>query len=146
MRPKPWPGRRIIRYWFFRRWRRKRPKRPLPGAGANNRYWRAVLSCSKQLESILTSTNQPLTENLMKFQFVPRLFLPLSLAAGAFAVAGCGHRTAQQQPPPPSVTVAPVEQKQIVEQEEFTGRAEAVESVEIRPRVSGYIQEVKFQS
>jgi multidrug efflux system membrane fusion protein len=46
----------------------------------------------------------------------------------------------------PTVTVAPVEQKQIVEREEFTGRIEPVESVEIRPRVSGYIQEVKFQS
>jgi multidrug efflux system membrane fusion protein len=33
-----------------------------------------------------------------------------------------------------------------VERDEFTGRIEPVESVEIRPRVSGYIQEVKFQS
>jgi len=44
------------------------------------------------------------------------------------------------------VTVAPVEQKQIVEWSGFTGRTEPVESVEIRPRVSGYIQEVRFQS
>ena len=34
----------------------------------------------------------------------------------------------------------------MVEWEEFTGRTEAVESVEVRPRVSGYIQEVRFQS
>ena len=82
----------------------------------------------------------------MKFQSIQRLFLPLALAAGSLALAGCGRSNAQQQQPPPSVTVAPVEQKEIVEQEEFTGRAEAVDSVEIRPRVSGYIQEVKFQS
>ena len=44
------------------------------------------------------------------------------------------------------MTVAPVEQKQIVEWSGFTGRTEPVESVEIRPRVSGYIQEVRFQS
>ena len=45
-----------------------------------------------------------------------------------------------------AVTVAPVEQKEIVEWDEFTGRTEPVESVEVRPRVSGYIQEVRFQS
>ena len=48
--------------------------------------------------------------------------------------------------PAASVTVAPVEQKEIVEWTEFTGRTEPVESVEIRPRTSGYIQEVHFQS
>ena len=53
---------------------------------------------------------------------------------------------AATQMPPPSVTVAPVEQKEIVEWSEFTGRVEPVESVDVRPRVSGYIQEVRFQS
>ncbi len=42
--------------------------------------------------------------------------------------------------------MAPVEQRELVEWDEFTGRTEPVESVEIRPRVSGYIQEVRFQS
>src|SRR5690242_19970953 len=62
------------------------------------------------------------------------------------AVAGCSPRSTQQKPPPPTVTVAPVQRQEIVEQEEFTGRIEPVESVEVRPRVSGYIQDVKFQS
>ena len=44
------------------------------------------------------------------------------------------------------MTVAPVEQKEIVEWSDFTGRTEPVDSVEIRPRISGYIQEVRFQS
>jgi RND family efflux transporter MFP subunit len=39
-----------------------------------------------------------------------------------------------------------VEQREIVEHDEFTGRIEPVEFVEIRPRVSGYIQQVGFQS
>src|SRR4051794_1587780 len=56
------------------------------------------------------------------------------------------HSQQQHAPPPPSVTVAPVEQKEIVEWDEFTGRIEPVEAVEVRPRVSGYIQEIKFQS
>src|SRR5882672_5169232 len=59
---------------------------------------------------------------------------------------GCGHKASQQSRPPAAVTVAPVEQKEIVEWSEFTGRTEPVESVEIQPRVSGYIQEVRFQS
>jgi RND family efflux transporter MFP subunit len=75
-------------------------------------------------------------------------FVPAALAAGSLAIllAGCGANAAPQRPPPPTVTVAPVEQKELVEWEEFTGRTEPVESVEVRPRVSGYIQEVRFQS
>jgi len=49
-------------------------------------------------------------------------------------------------PPPPAVSVAPVQQQSIIEWSEFTGRTEPVEAVEIRPRTSGYIQEVRFQS
>jgi multidrug efflux system membrane fusion protein len=47
-------------------------------------------------------------------------------------------------PPPPSVTVAEVPQREITEWDEFTGRLEAVDAVEIRPRVSGYIRRVAF--
>ncbi|SPE56283.1 Efflux transporter, RND family, MFP subunit [Verrucomicrobia bacterium] len=70
------------------------------------------------------------------------------LAAGSLTVllVGCGANAAPQRPPPPTVTVAPVQQKELVEWEEFTGRTEPVESVEVRPRVSGYLQEVRFQS
>ncbi len=74
-------------------------------------------------------------------------FLAAAIATGLFfAVAGCSRNSAQMKPPLPSVTVAPVQQREIIERDEFTGRIEPVESVEIRPRVSGYIQEVKFQS
>jgi membrane fusion protein, multidrug efflux system len=47
---------------------------------------------------------------------------------------------------PPAVTVAPVEHKELVEWDEFTGHTEAIENVEVRPRVSGHIQEVRFES
>jgi RND family efflux transporter MFP subunit len=70
----------------------------------------------------------------------------LLLGALLVTAAGCERGATQQRPPPPSVTVARVEQKEIVEQQEFTGRIEPVESVEIRPKISGYIEEVKFQS
>jgi RND family efflux transporter MFP subunit len=72
---------------------------------------------------------------------------PALILAGLPALlAGCGRSNTQQQQPPPVVTVSSVEQKEIVEWSEFTGRVEPVESVEVRPRVSGYIQEVRFQS
>jgi multidrug efflux system membrane fusion protein len=73
-------------------------------------------------------------------------FFVSALIAGVLGIAGCGRNSVQIKPGLPTVTVAPVEQREIVERNEFTGRIEPVESVEIRPRVSGYIQEVKFQS
>jgi len=68
-----------------------------------------------------------------------------SAALAGFAT-GCNRGLAQAKPAPPTVTVAPVEQREIVEWSEFTGRTEPVEMVEVRPRVSGHIQEVRFQS
>src|SRR2546423_2678786 len=70
----------------------------------------------------------------------------LSLGALVALSTGCGPGSVQQHPPPPSVTVASAEGKEIVEWDEFTGRIEAVESVDVRPRVSGYIETVRFQS
>jgi len=75
----------------------------------------------------------------------------LAVTAAALTVlVGCSRPSGQQQlpsaPPAPTVTVAPVEQREIVEWDEFTGRTAPVEAVEVRPRVSGYIQEVRFQS
>src|SRR3954470_11193038 len=46
--------------------------------------------------------------------------------------------------PPPTVTVSAPVQKQIVEWQEFTGQFAAVESVEVRARVSGYLTEIHF--
>jgi RND family efflux transporter MFP subunit len=71
--------------------------------------------------------------------------LLVSIAAAAW-LTGCNRPAARPSPPPPSVTVTPVERKEVIEWDEFTGRTEPVESVEVRPRVSGYIQEVRFES
>ncbi|WP_438482183.1 efflux RND transporter periplasmic adaptor subunit [Oleiharenicola lentus] len=49
-------------------------------------------------------------------------------------------------PAGPTVTVAPVEEKLFVDQRELLGRVDAREAVEIRPRVSGHIAEVRLQS
>jgi RND family efflux transporter MFP subunit len=59
------------------------------------------------------------------------------------SLLGCADKPAPP-PPPPAVTVAPVLQRDVSEWDEFSGRLEAVDQVEIRPRVSGYIKRVTF--
>jgi RND family efflux transporter MFP subunit len=61
-----------------------------------------------------------------------------------FTVCGCAKSGSGSQPPPPEVSVAPVLEKRVKDWDEFTGRLQAVETVEIRPRVSGYIDKVAF--
>lgn len=67
------------------------------------------------------------------------------------ALAGCDQSSTQANkggPPAqqaPEVTVATPAQKQITEWDEFTGRFEAVENVDIRARVSGVVSSVHFE-
>ena len=64
------------------------------------------------------------------------------------ASAACGHpveRDARASTPPPSVTVAEPIVTSLSEWTEDTGRSEAVETVEVRARVSGHLQRVGFQ-
>jgi multidrug efflux system membrane fusion protein len=58
---------------------------------------------------------------------------------------GCVQTSAQPgPPPPPQVTVASVIERDVTEWDEFTGRLQAVDSVEVRPRVSGLVSAVRF--
>jgi RND family efflux transporter MFP subunit len=71
-----------------------------------------------------------------------------ALTLAAAATAGCGRSESQPAPgPPPAVpvTAAEVIAREVVQWDEFTGRVEAVKTVELRPRVSGYIQSVQFR-
>jgi RND family efflux transporter MFP subunit len=64
----------------------------------------------------------------------------------ALFAAGCARNEAAEAPAaPPSVQVAKVVSKPITEYDEFTGRFEAVERVELRPRVSGYVTATHFE-
>ena len=64
----------------------------------------------------------------------------------AVGLAGCGQGQPQQGggPPPPQVTVAKPVQKTVTDQDEYVGRFVAVDSVEIRARVSGYLDRIHF--
>src|SRR5689334_13135911 len=61
---------------------------------------------------------------------------------GVWLLAGC--EKAQSAPPPPQVTVAPVISRAVADEDEFTGHFESVNSVEMRPRVSGVVERVAF--
>jgi len=76
----------------------------------------------------------------------PQLLLPLALLLAACGKPPEDGASGGMQMPPAPVTLETVEQRQLVEWEEFTGRVEPVETVELKPRVSGYITEVHFQA
>ncbi|RWR03631.1 acriflavin resistance protein AcrA [[Pantoea] beijingensis] len=60
-------------------------------------------------------------------------------------LSGCDKSEAQNAaPPPPAVSAANVVVKTISQWDTFNGRIEAVQSVQLRPRVSGYIDKVNY--
>ena len=60
-------------------------------------------------------------------------------------LAGCAAPAAQgEAPPPPAVTAAHVLARDVTEWNEYTGRLEAVQHVDVRPRVSGLIASIHF--
>lgn len=69
-------------------------------------------------------------------------------SATIFLLAGCGRSGASSPerpaPPPPTVTVMTPEVRKVIDWDEFTGRLASVETVEIRARVAGYLDEVHF--
>lgn len=73
------------------------------------------------------------------------IFFGIGFFLAVIVQVGCRKASAPQQAPLP-VNVVTVIEKEVNEWDEFTGRLEAVESVEIRPRVSGYITEIHFEA
>ncbi|HRH21226.1 MAG TPA: efflux RND transporter periplasmic adaptor subunit, partial [Brevundimonas sp.] len=61
------------------------------------------------------------------------------------ALAGCNSGAEQAAPPPPEVTVAQPLVGEVMDWDEFPGRFEAPQTVDVRARVGGYIQAVHFR-
>ena len=91
------------------------------------------------IENTCLATEAALRGALMRYRV--RYRVPSSWAW--LALAGCGADL-PAPPPPPEVTVAEVRAEEIAEWDEYQGEFEAVDAVEIRPRVSGYLDRVAF--
>src|SRR5258705_13718028 len=66
------------------------------------------------------------------------------LLAAVLVLSSCSQRPAPEPPSPKVKVVHPVA-REITEWDEYTARLDAVDSVEVRPRVSGYLQSIHFQ-
>ena len=82
-----------------------------------------------------------------RYPALPILPLAMSLLVAAVVSACSGSQAAPGagMPPPPEVSVAQVLSKNIKQWDDFTGRVAAVETVELRPRVSGYVERVAYR-
>ncbi|WP_256731473.1 efflux RND transporter periplasmic adaptor subunit [Sphingomonas sp. dw_22] len=65
--------------------------------------------------------------------------------AGALLLGGCGAGESPPPPGPPPVTVSAPLVQDVVDWDEYVGRFEAIQNVEVRPRASGYLQGVHFR-
>jgi len=76
-----------------------------------------------------------------------RVLRGVLMLSASIVLAACQSRADTPPPGPhggPPVSVAPAVQRQVQESDEFTGRLEAPQSVDVRPRVTGYIKKVHF--
>jgi membrane fusion protein, multidrug efflux system len=96
-----------------------------------------------ELSATARSARLPETKSVNIHQ--TRRLMPLSLLI-ALALSGCGDKAQQQAAPPaPSVTVAQPTKRIVTDWDEFTGRFEAVEEVQVRARVGGFVTSVEFR-
>jgi multidrug efflux system membrane fusion protein len=87
-----------------------------------------------------------MSTNSSKKRWIP-LALAIALVIGSWAVLGqhgASHAQTSSAPPPPTVTVAQTLVRTVSDADEFTGRLQAIDTIELRPRVSGYVDRVLF--
>ncbi|RKT45341.1 efflux RND transporter periplasmic adaptor subunit [Thiocapsa rosea] len=98
------------------------------------------MSCSMRV-------SEPDSDGLFETRRVSRRLGPLvcSLFIGGLALSGCGETDAPAlQMPPPSVIVVPAESRVVDEEASFVGRVIAVNRVDLRARVEGFLEERRF--
>lgn len=72
------------------------------------------------------------------------IMIVVMMLAPALGACDQGEPQAQAAPPPPAVTVAKPVRKNVLDRDEYIGRFVAVDFVEIRARVSGYLDQIHF--
>jgi RND family efflux transporter MFP subunit len=83
---------------------------------------------------------------VMSHRVLSAVSFVLPLVAASVFIAGCSSEATNAPPPAAAtpVSVAAALERKVTQWDEFTGRLEAVEAVDIRPRVTGYIKSVNF--
>src|SRR5262249_10884068 len=121
---------------------------------AYSQHWRAISAgvqkrkvrvVNRTWDDVRTQSMRKSAANVVpsRWSDVAMAFATVFLCCCA-SLSGC-HGEAPAPAGPPEVLTATVVTKRITEWDEYTGRFEAVDSVEVRPRASGYIDEVKFR-
>src|ERR1700761_7901786 len=91
-----------------------------------------------------------MTENQLSFGALTSIFSSMPsaaiVAAIALTVGGCGQGSNQAATPPaPQVTVAEPVKRVVTDWDEFTGRFDAVQQVQVRNRVTGFVKSIEFK-
>jgi len=101
-----------------------------------------------------SSPSEPVRDHKRSNKWPLRLLLGLSVITTGIVIYSGYHASAESPatesttaaPPAPKVTVAIVEPQTVIDHRELLGRVEARETVEVRPRVSGHIENVRLQA
>src|SRR5262245_33794767 len=94
----------------------------------------------------LTIVPMPSHDPVPNGAFMTTWCFRLAAAIPAMALVACGEAPKQAAaPPPPAVTVAQPVQRTVVDNDEYVGRFVAIDAVEVRARVSGYLDQVHFK-
>ena len=102
-----------------------------------------AVTAGKPREKLMDQTIALLLKRLDGIRF-RRVALGLFWIVAAPACKFDQTWTTNVSPPPPTVTISSSEQSQIIDWEIATARVQAIEAVEVRPRVSGHLTEVHF--
>src|SRR6478609_9477357 len=94
---------------------------------------------------LIFSGDDTLMSLILPIRAVRRFAVSAALAALAAACGQSPQAQPQPGPPPPAVTVAKPVQQQVTDYDEYVGRFTAVDSVEVRARVSGYLEALHFK-
>jgi membrane fusion protein, multidrug efflux system len=79
------------------------------------------------------------------FRFLSAFGRNCFFAFATLMIVGCGQKPAAQVPPPPTVAVAKPVKKEVTEWKYFTAQTQAVDTITIIPRVTGYIDNIQFK-
>jgi RND family efflux transporter MFP subunit len=96
--------------------------------------------CMRYRESETGTRQCPADQSFLNLDCLLGVLLILVLP-----LAGCGKKVSLPVPPPPTVSVILPVEREVVEWDEYTGRIESPEAVEVRARVNGYLNQVHFK-